>query len=219
MAECECGCGQEAKPGRRFIRWHNFPRANTIEDVLKQILICKPTALPTGCWEWQGRRQQGGYGLTGFQGRNQPVHCVMYQHFIGLIPAGMEVDHLCRNRRCCRPDHLEAVTHRENLLRGDTFAARHAQLTHCPRGHEYDAANTRVYKGMRLCRACRRVDPAARKPVGRPSRLRPGDAEAIRAAYASGARQQELATRYGFSRCFISMIINHKESVKGEQGR
>ena len=75
----------------------------------------------------------------------------------GPIPDGLQLDHLCRNRKCVRPDHLDAVTGRENVLRGATVAAYHASLTHCPAGHPFDEKNTYVYSKQprtRRCRAC-----------------------------------------------------------------
>ncbi len=82
----------------------------------------------------------------------------MYEWFTGPIPAGMEIDHLCRNRACAAPAHLEAVTHHENLLRDETLTAANAAKTHCKRGHLFDEANTMVYRGSRFCLTCRRLD-------------------------------------------------------------
>lgn len=76
----------------------------------------------------------------------------------------LELDHLCRNRRCCRPDHLEPVTHKENVLRGMAPSAINARKTHCKRGHEFTAEN--IYPspdGVRRCRECRRLRHAERK--------------------------------------------------------
>lgn len=89
-------------------------------------------------------------------GINYYVHRLTYAAFREPIPDGLVIDHLCKVKNCCNPWHLEAVTQRENVLRGDTIPARHASLTHCPRGHAYDEANTRVHKGKRYCRACQR---------------------------------------------------------------
>jgi len=75
----------------------------------------------------------------------------------------LEIDHLCRVRCCVNPDHLEAVTHRENILRGNTFAAVNAAKTHCPKGHEYTPENTRIHTGgRRQCIACSRAYDRAR---------------------------------------------------------
>jgi hypothetical protein len=73
----------------------------------------------------------------------------MYSAVKGAIPDGLHIDHLCRNRACCHPDHLEAVTPRENVRRGVR-----SQVTHCPKGHEYTPENTKVKRGRRNCRAC-----------------------------------------------------------------
>lgn len=111
-----------------------------------------------GCWLWTAYRNPKGYGKFGFGGGNRVVmaHRWAYGHFVGPIPVEHEIDHLCRVRSCVNPDHLEAVTHRVNLLRGDTVTAKHAATTHCPKGHPYDDVNTAVYDGSRQCRACRR---------------------------------------------------------------
>jgi hypothetical protein len=107
-----------------------------------------------GCWTWLAGRFGNGYPAFYSQGRMMPAHRVCYVAAHGVIEGGLDIDHLCRNPLCVNPDHLEAVTHRENILRGTGFAARHAVKTHCPQGHEYTDENTRVYRGMRNCRRC-----------------------------------------------------------------
>lgn len=121
--------------------------------------VSKVEGLTTGCWEWRGRTNDKGYGK--FEtGREQLAHRVAYLYWIGPIPAGLELDHLCRNRRCVNPTHLEAVTHAVNMSRAkcrnprsEAFRAR----THCSKGHLFDAPNTGVYRGARYCRTCNRV--------------------------------------------------------------
>lgn len=83
-----------------------------------------------GCWEWIGARGGHGYGNFGVGGRTVRPHRYVYELLVGPIPAGFELDHLCRNRLCVRPDHLEPVTRRENTLRGDS-----GHKTHCINGH------------------------------------------------------------------------------------
>lgn len=112
----------------------------------------------SGCWEWSGRIDRGGYGTFSVRGRKTLAHRSAYELMFEPIPAGKHLDHLCRNRRCCNPLHLEPVSCRENLLRGDTFQARNAAKTHCPAGHEYTPDNTYLYPdGRRRCIACRRI--------------------------------------------------------------
>ena len=109
----------------------------------------------TGCWEWTGALANG-YGQIKVLQRRHPVHRLVYEHHVGPIAAGMEIDHLCKNKVCCNPAHLEAVTHHENILRGNSPAAQHARKTHCKHGHEFTPENTRVVGGVRRCRSCRR---------------------------------------------------------------
>lgn len=121
----------------------------------------------TGCLVWTAGRNVDGYGKFYFDGTNVPAHRFAYLALVGEIPAGLSLDHLCRVRHCVRPDHLEAVTQRVNTLRGENHVADQVRRTHCPRGHAYTAANTRVKNGKRECRTChnqaRRDKRAARK--------------------------------------------------------
>lgn len=107
-----------------------------------------------GCWLWTAGKTASGYGMFSFSGSSVRAHRWAYEFFVGPIPEGLELDHLCRNRACVNPAHLEPVSRRENQLRGDTFSARQAAQTHCKRGHEFSEANTRVYRGRRYCRCC-----------------------------------------------------------------
>lgn len=127
-------------------------------------------ALPNerGCMLWMGRPSSAGYGRIRIDGELFYAHRISYELAYGEIPAGLEIDHLCRVRHCVAPDHLEVVTHRANMLRGNTPSARHAAKTHCPRGHAYDEANTSYApNGSRRCRACRRKPWRKRKSQAR----------------------------------------------------
>lgn len=106
------------------------------------------------CWLWTGSRTDG-YGNMKHQGRGVLVHRVIYELLVGPIPGGLQLDHLCRVRNCVNPAHLEPVTPSENVRRGIAPAAANAAKTHCPRGHEYDEANTYRTGNHRECHACR----------------------------------------------------------------
>jgi hypothetical protein len=111
----------------------------------------------TGCWNWVGAKTSQGYGNFAIKKKNFVAHRVSYELCKGEIPDGLNLDHLCRNRGCVNPDHLEPVTQRENLLRGETIPSKHAEKTHCPAGHEYSEENTRYYRGSRSCKTCQKI--------------------------------------------------------------
>lgn len=109
------------------------------------------------CWMWNGSVESKGYGRLHFGGKALKAHRVAYELHRGRIPQGLTIDHLCRNRRCVNPWHLEVVTNRENVLRGEGITAQYARATHCVNGHPFDAENTYMRpEGHRECRACRR---------------------------------------------------------------
>ena len=116
------------------------------------------------CIEFHGARHEFGYGIVTDGRRNFYGHRVSYEAFVGPIPDGLTIDHLCKNPPCWNPWHLEAVTRGENTLRGDTISGRNLRKTCCPRGHEYNEENTYYYaNGSRRCRACARADQLARR--------------------------------------------------------
>ena len=109
------------------------------------------------CWLWTGATISSGYGQFRFKGRQIVAHRWAYEDAFGPIPKGLDLDHLCRNRNCVRPSHLEPVTRRENVLRGEGLAAQNAVKTHCPQGHPYTGDNLYVQPGGgRRCRTCHR---------------------------------------------------------------
>jgi hypothetical protein len=111
-----------------------------------------------GCWVWQRARQRNGYGKARLSERDWLAHRLSYEAHIGPIPDGMQIDHLCRNRACVKPAHLEPVTVRQNLLRGQGVTAREAAQTHCIHGHPFTGPNLYLDpRGRRQCRQCRRA--------------------------------------------------------------
>lgn len=116
---------------------------------------------PTGCWEWTAARSTNGYGRFLYEGTVIEAHSASYRMHVGEVPTGKQLDHLCRNKLCVKPQHLEPVTARQNTLRGDGPSARNAAATHCRHGHEFTPENTYLRRGRRGatwrdCRTCKR---------------------------------------------------------------
>lgn len=111
-----------------------------------------------GCWLWTGSLNEQGYGQVSYEGSMTHVHALLYKLLKGPVPEGKELDHFeCQVRRCANPDHVEPVTHAENVRRGKAGQANKAKTT-CPRGHEYSSSNTYVYSdGRRECKTCNRT--------------------------------------------------------------
>lgn len=148
----------------------------------KDRLLSKAQRADNGCLVWTGHRNRDGYGRMGYQGaKSISVHRVAYIEFVGEIPEGMQVDHLChtndndcpggvcQHRACIEPTHLELVSAGENTLRGRSFAVANRSKKTCPQGHEYDDKNTIRYRKRRFCRTCTYQRTAAYKARKRAS--------------------------------------------------
>lgn len=114
------------------------------------------------CWVWEGSTDSGGYGTININGKTRGAHRVSYEAFVGEVPKGLELDHLCRNHACVNPKHLDPVTHKENSLRGIGPIPRNARKKRCKRGHLFTKKNTRYFQQSkngvgRSCRKCARL--------------------------------------------------------------
>lgn len=130
---------------------------DSIENETRDRFWAKVT--PTGfCWNWDGWRKASGYGGFSAVGRNFPAHRMSYALLVGDADPLLDLDHLCRNRACVNPDHLEPVTRKQNLARG----TGHGSETECPSGHPYTPENVYLDAGGRKCRTCVLIRAKAR---------------------------------------------------------
>ena len=131
-----------------------------LKRMLPERFMSKVDIQPDGCWLWNASKSNG-YGYFRYNGNLGRAHRFSYQQIVGPIPDELELDHLCRNKDCCNPVHLEAVTHKENMRRCDA-GKNNSSKTHCLKGHPYDNENTyNRLNGGRGCRKCR--NSASRK--------------------------------------------------------
>lgn len=109
--------------------------------------------LPNSCWQWQNSLATFGYGKFWIGNTQFMAHRFAWWVFRGAIPKGLQIDHLCRNRGCVNPDHMEPVTIKENVLRGVGTSAINKRKTHCKNGHAYDRISP---SNRRYCSICKR---------------------------------------------------------------
>jgi len=164
---CRCSCGNEVTVAGTRLRSGHTKSCGCIHRPAIDRFLEHIAPGPNGCIEWTGGLNGVGYGQF-YVGKKVPgtsspgdtgkgyAHRWSYEHYVGPIPAGLHIDHLCRNTKCVNPKHLEPVTIRENLLRGIGPSSLHAKKTHCPQGHEYAGDNlyTHPTKSIRYCRTC-----------------------------------------------------------------
>lgn len=110
------------------------------------------------CWEWRGAHKNQdplnyGYFQDPLAGKVRLAHRVAYEWWVGPLEDDLEINHLCCNRSCVRPEHLEQITRHENLMKSEGITAHNAQKTHCPKNHLYDGYNS---QGRRICKTCQR---------------------------------------------------------------
>ncbi len=134
-----------------------YPRKSLLERLMTRIVVDD-----NGCWVWQGSITTEGYGQIRGGGRMLRTHRASYEEWVGPIPEGLQIDHLCRVRACCNPVHLEPVSAKINAERGEgglATAVLQRAKTHCPQGHPYLGDNLYIHpvKGSRACKTCRQA--------------------------------------------------------------
>lgn len=129
-----------------------------IVQLTKSDIDARIRVVESGCWEWVGKPfQRSGYCRIKVSGKTIVAHRAVYEALVGPIPISLQIDHLCRNRRCVNPAHLEPVTAKENQSRGTSPASRNAAKTHCMRGHALAGRNLLIRPdGRRRCQVCER---------------------------------------------------------------
>lgn len=164
-AEMMCnvnGCANSANQARgwcrtHYARWQRHGDPNFIANMQGKPLaerLWSNIKTDGECWVWKRGKTRAGYGTIGYFGKTYYTHRLSYELMVGPIPDGLELDHLCFNRLCCNPWHLEPVTSEVNKRR---MLDRNTKMQ-CPQGHPYEGSNVIVeLDGSRRCRACRKA--------------------------------------------------------------
>lgn len=161
MAEnTRCRRCKHVRPPEHFALPGHEPTSDHLRRTPVERWLAKVERGGDGCWLWVGAKHPLGYGNFWLEGKYVAAHRAGYLLLIGQIPDEAELDHLCRTPSCVRPDHLEPVSHLENVRRGvagEVNGGRGRAKTRCPQGHPYDEENTSVRpQGWRRCKACAR---------------------------------------------------------------
>lgn len=138
-----------------------YPRKSVEERLRSKVNEHGPLWNGTHCWLWKGKLTPKGYALLKVGTQMQRAHRVSYRLYVGIIPAELTIDHLCRIRHCMQPYHLEPVTQAVNVLRGNSPSAIAARKTHCPQGHPYGEVEIQPNgKRRRRCLPCVKTNRA-----------------------------------------------------------
>lgn len=176
---CKCGCGDPAPLAERSRASQGHIKGQPILFIpghqtrsTRPDYVVEDRGFKTPCWLWQKALNHKGYAQKSINGGKRMAHIVYYEQVHGPIPAGMELDHLCRVRHCCNPAHLEPVTHLENVRRGNSPSAIACRTNKCKRGHEFTPENTRIRaNGSRACVKCRLMKDRERNQRVKDKRL------------------------------------------------
>lgn len=156
MAGCVEATWARGWCAKHYARWNKTgsPMGASRPTTRSEALLSKVNTLGEH-WMWTGTTLEG-YGIFNWKDTKMKAHRAVFELLEGPIAEGLEADHLCEVTLCVRPSHLEPVTHKVNILRGQSPAAKNARKTHCDRGHPFDQENTIIRKdGGRKCRTCR----------------------------------------------------------------
>jgi len=129
------------------------PRTCVFGDARLPDLFWAKVRIEDGCWIWMAALTPNGYPIFNHDGKTRSAYVFAFDRLVGEDRDGMDLDHTCRRRACVNPDCLDVVTHRVNLLRGETIVATNARKTHCVHGHSLAEAYVDKH-GVRHCRAC-----------------------------------------------------------------
>lgn len=150
---------QQQRRGIQLFVVHSRKRPTGVMPVLKYVECpCPKPELIGPCWVFSGNKDRYGYGRIAINNKTVGSHVYAWTQKHGPITKGLVLDHKCRVRACCNPDHLRLVTRRANTLENsEGVAALHAAKTHCVNGHLFDTVNTRIRNGWRYCRKCQAI--------------------------------------------------------------
>lgn len=198
---------------------HKTYHFKALPDAQRFALTC--ARAESGCWEWLGARKPAGYGQFRFRGSNWNAHRVAYTLYVGEVSADLTLDHLCRNKGCVNPEHLEPVTAAVNTQRWSD------SITHCPQGHAFADQNPIVKNGHRSCRLChqertrkrnarQQVAIEASRGHGR-VKLSDNDIVEMRRRRAAGGRVRDIALDFGVTAKYASAVMVGSRTRKRRQ--
>lgn len=179
-----------------------------------------PKVVPTGfCWNWIAGSTHDGYGRIEIAGKKKLAHRLAYEYLVGPIPEGLVIDHLCRNRACVNPDHLEPVTVKVNTHRAMSPNLRAFRSGICKRGHRLDEGRIHPVTGYRSCRVCVLERPAPSQNglksgvLNHSAKLNEALVKQMREAMREGRSALSIATEFGVHRSTVYDIRNGQRWV------